>query len=305
MNRRFARFGLMLAITSLAASAARAEGVALTFDDLPLNGVLPPGVTRASIVESVLQILKEHHVPQVYGFVNAAKLEGTADGARALKLWVAGGERVGNHTYSHIDLTTQSAEAFLLDVRRNEPVLEVLDGGDGWHWLRYPFLHEGDTLEKRREVRSQLHERGYRIAQVTLDYEDYLWNTPYARCVAKGETQAIAWLRSSYLQMASHYIDADRMRAQTVLGRQMSHVLLLHLGAFSSPILPDLLDLLQKKGFALVTLEEAQRDPAYESDPDAASRTGGTLLEQWLDARRLKYPAAPMKPYQALQAICQ
>ena len=165
--------------------AGHAESVAITFDDLPLNGTLAPNTTRLGIVKDVLAVLKKSAVPQVYGFVNAQKLEGNADGALALKLWIEGGQRVGNHTYSHSDLTKQPAESFLIDVRQNEPALELLDQGETWRWFRYPYLHEGESVRKRRAVRSQLLASGYRIAQVTLDYEDYLWNSAYARCVAK------------------------------------------------------------------------------------------------------------------------
>ena len=64
-------------------------------------------------------------------------------------------------------------------------IAQEFDGkGDG-HWLRYPFLHEGDTLEKRRAVRAWLFAHGYKVAEVSMDFEDYLWNEPYARCMAK------------------------------------------------------------------------------------------------------------------------
>ena len=95
---------LALAAALVTSMAARAEPVAITFDDLPLNGALAPGMTRVGIVEDVLAILRERHVPAVYGFVNADKLEGDRDGAEALTHWVAGGARVGNHTYGHVDL---------------------------------------------------------------------------------------------------------------------------------------------------------------------------------------------------------
>jgi peptidoglycan/xylan/chitin deacetylase (PgdA/CDA1 family) len=299
------RAALLVGIGSLLPACAGAEGVAITFDDLPLNGILQPGMTQARVAKDVLTILKKHGVPQVYGFVNASKLEGSADGTEALKLWVAAGERVGNHTYSHMDLHKSAPEEFLRDVRLDEPALELLDNTNDWRWLRYPYLREGDTLEKRRAVRAQLRERGYRMAQVTLDYEDYLWNSAYARCVARTDKGSIAWLRSSYLATASQYLDLDREMAKLVFGREIDHVLLLHLGAFSSNILPDLLALLKAKGFKLVTLEQAQKDPAYETDPDAASRFGGTLLEQWMDARALKYPPVVKKPYAELEAICK
>jgi peptidoglycan/xylan/chitin deacetylase (PgdA/CDA1 family) len=282
-----------------------AESVAITFDDLPLNGILAPGTTRVQVVHEVLAVLKERRAPQVVGFVNASKLEGSVDGAAALTLWVSAGERVGNHTYSHVDLHEVTPADFLMDVRRNEPALELLDQNDSWRWFRFPYLREGNTLEKRRAVREDLRERGYRIAQVTQDYEDYLWNSAYARCLGKGDRQSINWLRSTYLTTASQYLDVNRQMAKLLFGRDISHVLLLHLGAFSATILPDLLDLISKKGFTLVTLEEAQSDAAYEADPDAASRYGGSLLEQLMDARGLPYPTIAKKPYKELEVVCQ
>ena len=281
-----------------------AQKVAITFDDLPLNGDLPLGVTRVEIARQTLAVLKMRQVPAVYGFVNAKKLEGNGDAAEALKVWAAS-ESVGNHTYAHMDLNANPAEAFEREVNENEPVLELATKGADWHWFRYPFLREGDTVEKRRAVRAYLQAHQYRIAQVTLDWEDYLWNSAYARCVAKGDATAFAWLRSSYLSTASAYLDSGRELANLVYGHDISHVLLLHLGAFSSTILPDALDLLEKKGFRLVTLEEAESDAAYAADPDAGSQNGGTLLEQLMDARKIRYPPVQEKPYKQLREICQ
>jgi len=298
---RAAAFALLL----LAQNLAAADQVAVTFDDLPLNGELAPDTTRDGIVAAVLPILKKYGLPPVYGFVNAKKLEGSDDGAAALRRWVAGGQRVGNHTYAHIDLHKSTPEAFLAELSQDEPALELLDPSGHWRWLRYPYLREGDTVEKRRQVRAALKDRGYRIAQVTLDYEDYLWNTAYARCVATHDTKSIAWLRSSYLDIAKAYLRGNRQMADLVFGHPIKHVLLLHLGAFSSTILPDLFDLMKKEGFTFVTLEQAQSDPAYDTDPDAGSKYGGTLLEQWMDVRHIAYPDLPKKPYKQLDAICR
>jgi peptidoglycan-N-acetylglucosamine deacetylase len=281
-----------------------AQNVALTFDDLPLNGLLPAGVMRVEMTRNVLAILKERHVPPVYGFINAKKLEGNADAAEALKLWAAS-EPVGNHTYAHMDLEQNPVEAFEREIEENEPALELLSQKDNWHWLRYPFLHEGETLEKRRAVRAYLKAHGYKIAQVTLDWEDYMWNTAYARCVAKNDAKSIAWLRSSYLSTASEFLDLGRAQAKLIYGHEINYVLLLHLGAFSSTILPDVVDLLAKKGLKLVTLEEAESDPAYDADPDAALHDAGTLLDQWMQVKQIKYPEHAEKPYKEVEAACQ
>ena len=286
------------------ARVCTAQKLAITMDDLPLNGSLPPGVTRAQTTKDVLAILRKGHVPAVYGFINAKRLEGNADGAEALKLWAAQ-EPVGNHTYAHMDLEQNSAEAFEREIEEDEPSLELLDARDNWHWLRYPYLHEGDTVEKRRAVRTYLKAHGYRIAQVTLDWEDYLWNTAYARCVENGDTKSVAWLRSSYLNTASEFLDLGREQAKLIYGHQINYILLMHLGAFSSTILPDALDLMQKKRFTFVSLEEAESDPVYQGDPDVGSKYGGTLLELWMEAKKIKFPGVMEKPYKELDETCK
>jgi hypothetical protein len=79
----------------------------------------------------------------------------------------------------------------------------------------------------------------------------------------------------------------------------------MHLGAFSSTILPDALDLLKKKGFKLVTLEEAESDEAYQGDPDVGLHDAGTLLDQWMQVKQIKYPDHAEKPYKEIEAVCQ
>ncbi len=268
------------------------------------TGRCRPGVTQAQTARDVLAILKKRHVPPVYGFINAKKLEGNPDGAQALELWAAQ-ELVGNHTYSHMDLEQNTPEAYEREIEENEPVLELLEAKDNWHWFRYPYLHEGDTVEKRRAVRAYLKAHGYRIAQVTLDWEDYLWNFAYARCAEKKDAKTMEWLRSSYLSTASAFLDLGREQAKLIYGHEINYVLLMHLGAYSSTILPDALDLLKKKGFKLVTLEEAESDPAYDGDPDVGLHDAGTMLDQWMQVKGIKDPAHVEKPYKELEAVCK
>jgi peptidoglycan/xylan/chitin deacetylase (PgdA/CDA1 family) len=295
----------MALLVCAVATLCAAQKVAITFDDLPLNGDLPPGVTRVEIARDTIALMKARHLPAAYGFINARKLEGNPDAAEALRVWTTA-EPFGNHTYGHLDLNANPAEAFEREIDENEPTLELLAGMDSnWHWLRYPFLREGDTVEKRRAVRAYLRAHGYRVAQVTLDWEDYLWNSAYARCAARNDVASVAWLKSSYLTIESSYLDLAKNLAQLVYGHDINHVLLLHLGAFSSTILPDAFDLMQKKGFAFVTLEDAESDPAYEGDPDVGSKYGGTLLELWIEAKKVKFPPVMEKPYKQLGEICK
>jgi len=303
-------FGLLgLATGSVAAGSANRLKVALTFDDLPLNGARPASRTQEQITRDVVTVLRKHRIPPSFGFINARGLERNPDGARALQAWIASGNPLGNHTYSHLSLTKGSAEEFEQEILRNEPVLELLTppkARSDWHWLRYPYLHEGDTVDKRRAVREFLRVNGYQVAQTTLDWEDYLWNGAHARCLDKNDQASIEWLRSSYLSEAERWIRAQRNFAKLVWGREINHVALLHLGSFSSAILPDLFALLDREGFDIVTLEEAQRDPIYQSDPDIGAPNGGTLTELMMQAKGIPWPEGLAdKPREKLRTLCQ
>jgi peptidoglycan/xylan/chitin deacetylase (PgdA/CDA1 family) len=290
--------------TFVCAVHAIAQQVALTFDDLPDHGPLPTGQTRLDIANSILATLRDQHIPQVYGFVNAAKLEKVPDDAAVLKVWRAAGEPLGSHTYSHPSLNDLTPAQFEAEIAKNEPVLSKLMAGQNWHWFRYPFLWEGDTLDKRRAVRAYLQQNGYQVAQVSLDFEDYLWNAPYARCVEKHDDKSIESLRVSYLSTADQYITVFRDLTHTLYGRDIPYVLLLHIGAFDAKMLPELISLLRSRGFTFATLPEAMKDPVFREDPDIALKYGGTFQEQIAAARHIKIPPNS-KPYKQLEGTCQ
>jgi peptidoglycan-N-acetylglucosamine deacetylase len=301
----FRLLGLVLLGNLAFAIPALSQQVALTFDDLPSHGSLPPGVTRIDVAKSILKTLRDAQAPKVYGFVNAKKLEQHPEDMEVLKLWRDAGFPLGNHTYAHVSLNASTIDEFDQNVAADEPELKSLMGRQDWHWFRYPYLWEGDTLEKRHAVRQYLKDHKYHVAQVTLDFEDYLWNAPYARCAEKSDAASIEWLKTSYMATAAEYIALGQSAARLLYGREIKHVLLLHIGGFETIMLPPLLNSLKRQGFTFITLPEAEKDSAYKSDPNLAMKEGGTFLDQMLEAKHLNLPPHPEKPYDQLNALCR
>ncbi len=83
--------------------------------------------------------------------------------------------------------------------------------------------------------------------------------------------------------------------------------LLLHLGSFSSHILPDLFKVLEEENFEIVTLEEAQKDPADDYDPDfLRTNAAARWWELGMLAKNIAWPpGAPQFDRQRLTTICQ
>jgi peptidoglycan/xylan/chitin deacetylase (PgdA/CDA1 family) len=285
--------GVLLAAAVLAAISANAQQVAFTWDDVPAHSALPLGQTRVEIGRKLIDAMKAEHMPPVYGFVNGVAIEREPASEPMMKDWRDAGLPLGNHTWSHMNLNTASLADWEADLVKNEPLLEKYAAGSDWHWLRFPYLAEGDSAQKRAEARKFLAGHHYRIAAVTMSFGDYMWNEPYARCLAKNDQAAIAQLESTYLDAASQDADFRRAMARALFGHDIPYVLLMHVGAFDARMLPRLLKVYREKGFSFVTLDDAEKDPFYSGSVDPSLPDGPDTLEGAIGARGLKMPDRP------------
>lgn len=298
--------GVVLAgmVCAMAMGVSGAQQIAFTWDDLPAHGPLPPGETRVDIGRKLIDAMKPEHLPPVYGFVNGVLMEHEPASAPMLTEWRDAGFHLGNHTWSHMNLNANSAEDWETDLLQNEPVLEKYAPGTDWRWLRFAYLAEGDTPEKHEAARKFLAAHGYKIADVTMSFGDYMWNEPYARCVAKNDAAAIAQLESSYLDAAGADADFRRAMAKALFGHDIPYVLLMHVGAFDARMLPRLLKLYKDKGFIFITLEEAEKDPFYRVDMDPSLPAEPDSLEGAMHAKGLPFPTRP-KMSVDLNSLCR
>jgi len=289
-----------LILALLWAGPACAQEVAITFDDLPAHSALPPGETRVEIVQRILDALRGAGVRSAHGFVNGGQVEREPASEPALAMWRKAGHPLGNHTWSHSNLNAVGAAAFEADIARNEARLDPRED----RWFRFPFLAEGDAPETRAHVRRWLADRGYRIASVTLNFDDWAFNEPYARCVAKGDTAAVADLERRYLDRARQSLAYSRGLARTLYGRDIPYVLLMHVGAFDARMLPRLLEDYRGVGVRFVSLKAAARHPFYRADFKALPSATPTTLEAEMARRGLP---VPLKPWSAqdLDSVCR
>lgn len=284
------RWGWVLTLGIFFCGLARAQQIAITVDDLPVSGNLPRGESRIEIAHQMIRALHAAHVPPTYGFVNGQRVQDQPSTIAVLGAWRAAGNPLGNHTWSHSNYDHETLQQFEQDIQKNEPLLKLQMPNQDWHWLRYPYLAEGDSIAKKMGIRAFLAQHGYKIAGVTLNFDDYAWNDPYARCVAKGDTRAIGWLEASYMDAARDGLRVDRSMAHQLYGRDLRYVLLLHIGAFDARMLPRLLRFYREQGFIFITLQQAEQDPFYKYDVDPRLLPGPDSLKAAMEAKNLPLP---------------
>lgn len=284
--------------------------MAITVDDLPAHGQLPASSSRIQIATKMLEIFKSHQIPEVYGFLNAGKIGDDKMLAESVKTWVDAGYPLGNHTFTHKSINKVSVEDFKQEIDNNESALKSYSGKYDWKYFRYPYLHEGNTLDTRNAIREHLKNKGYKIAQVTVDFEDWSWNEPYARCLDRKDAKNIKWLKTTFLANAKEQLRRAVKLSDYLFHRPVSHILLLHVGAFDADMMDDLLTMYKKEGVEFIPLSEAAKDDIYAIDPAVASEHGSELTFQILKSRNLKTKDARLKPFNIyprakLEKVCR
>jgi len=285
MLRFFSRvlFVLFLGAPVLAASPDRR--VAITIDDLPAGSNLLPAATVTEMTRKLLDTLRDQKV-SVVGFVNEKKLYhfGEVDARiRTLQMWIDHGFELGNHTFSHLSLNKVGLKAWEDDVVQGENVIRLLLAQRNMklRYFRHPFLDTGRDLQTRREAEAFLVERGYRIAPVTLDAWDWMYATVYEDAKRRGDSALEQQLAKEYLSYSDTVFCYSEQLAKQTMGYEPKQILLLHANELEGDHIADLLDLLRKRGYRFITLEDALSDPAYSLPDTFIGEEGSGWLDHW------------------------
>lgn len=272
--------------------------MAVTIDDLPA----PPGsvvddspAALAELTRRLLAHLTARGVLAI-GFVNEGKLDvaGEPPAAREarldlLRLWKAAGFELGNHTYSHQSLNRTPLAEFEADVVRGEPAVRALEAERGrtLRYFRQPFLQVGLDLEKRRTFEAFLAGRGYHVAPVTIDNDEWVFARLYADALRKGESDRAARLAAAYLDYMDQVFAFIEGVSRRLLDREPAQILLIHANALNADHLGALLDRAAARGYRFVPLDEALRDPAYALPDDYVGNWGSpgsiTAKSRWAE----------------------
>jgi peptidoglycan-N-acetylglucosamine deacetylase len=265
--------------------------VAITIDDIPENGDMLPGTSRAEIAAGLIKVLKDNHLHQVYGFTNGYFMDWDPAEFEIYKTWLRAGVPLGNHTYNHPNLNDVGATAFIADIEKQEQLLAKLKDFSPLlkqrFMFRYPFLDEGDTLEKRDEVRAYLAKHGYQIAEVTTDYSDWAWTDAYVRCSKAKDQKTVSWLKKNIVESADQHLRASNVISDRLFHRRVAQILLMHDGEFDVITLGAILKHWRAEGVSFISLKEALRDPVYSINPNFAYKGGSAFLEQIANSRNI------------------
>jgi cellulose synthase/poly-beta-1,6-N-acetylglucosamine synthase-like glycosyltransferase/peptidoglycan/xylan/chitin deacetylase (PgdA/CDA1 family)/spore germination protein YaaH len=196
----------------------RDKRVVLTFDDGPNEKYTPP----------ILDILKRYNVPATF-FVMGLNASANPD---ILKRIVAEGNEIGNHTYTHPDISAITKEQFRIEIDATERLFEGLLGRKSL-LLRPPYAEDIEPVTPEQVAPLALSsDLGYYTVGINIDPTD--WKRPGADVIA----QTVIEKRRAGVGNVVLMHDSGGDRSQTI------------------EALPKIIETLQADGYQFVTVSD-------------------------------------------------
>jgi peptidoglycan-N-acetylglucosamine deacetylase len=307
MNRLLAKASfvltslLILVALPLWAQNSGQRGIAITIDDLPAGSA--SSMTGSEIIEmttKLLGTLRDQKIPAV-GFVNERKLYKFGevdDRIKALSMWLDYGFELGNHTFSHASLNRVGLKEWEEEIIRGETVTRMLLAQHNMklRYFRHPYLDTGRDLETRRQAEAFLVDRGYHIAPITMDAWDWMYAGVYEDARRRGDTALEQQLVTSYLTYTGQVFDYYEKFSKDLIGYEPKQIILLHANWLEADHIGELLDLLRKRGYQFVTLQDALGDSAYSLPDEYVGEEGTSWIDHWAITRGRPPQNTPVFP---------
>lgn len=265
--------------------------VSFSFDDGLTRDF--PNYTNDKWNLMLLNKLQDEHIKSIL-FVKGQNLDNQV-GKNIMSSWNDSGHLIANHTYSHAYFNSDkiSLDHFKQDLLKNDSLINAYSNFA--KFFRFPYLKEGNTIDKRDGFRAFLKVNNYKIGHVTIDASDWYVNQRLVKRLEDNPDVDISGYKDYYLKHIFERAQYYNNLGTQLTGRQIHHNLLLHHNLTSALFIDDLIQHFRNNGWEIIDAEMAYKDPIYKAEPDIIP-AGESLL--WALAKEkgtydaiLRYPA--------------
>ncbi len=237
--------------------ASAQKRIALTYDDAPRgNGLVFDGPQRTTALIDALQSVNSGPVAF---FVTTRSMKDNSGNRQRIEQYAGAGHLIANHSHTHQWAHKTLVDDYLKDIDQATALLAGLENQRPWY--RFPFLDEGRSADKVKNIARGLAQRGLVNGYVTIDNYDWYLDSRLQQALKEGTPVNYEKLGQFYVRMLLYAAEFYDSLAVQMLGHSPTHVLLLHENDLAALYSDDLITALRAAGWQVVSPDVAYRDP--------------------------------------------
>jgi hypothetical protein len=129
-----------------------------------------------------------------------------------------------------------------------------------------------------------------------MDAWDWNFAGVYDDARKRGDSAGQKEIVDAYLAHHTAVFDYNEKLSKSLLGYEPKQIILLHANNLEAEHIGELLELLRKRGYKFIALEDALSDSAYSMPDTFVGEEGGSWLEHWAITRGQPPQGAPAFP---------
>jgi peptidoglycan/xylan/chitin deacetylase (PgdA/CDA1 family) len=261
--------------------------ICITIDDLPFVSY---GINDTTFLRNatnrLVSSLRQNNIPAI-GFVSGKKLfvneKPNSFQIGLLNLWLENGLELGNHSYSHFDYNNISFDEYSKDIIKGEnPLKEILrQKNKELKYFRHPMLHVGNTKDKADSLSVFISKKGYIVAPVTIDNDDYLFALAYKRTLDKKDTSLAKQIGKDYVLYMEKKIKYFQKQSIALFNENIKQILLIHASQLNSDYIDSLILMIKKNDYNFIDLTSTLKDEAYRTQITTFGKWGISWIDRW------------------------
>lgn len=272
-------------------SAFAQRELAITMDDP--NTTQTPVFSWEERNNRILETLDKYNV-KIALFVCGKRID-NKNGIKLLNKWDNKNHMICNHSYSHFYFNSKSktSKIFINDFKKGDSLINKYKNYT--RLFRFPYLKEGNTIEKRDSIRQGMKQMGYKNGHVTIDASDWYIDSKIIEELKRNPNVDLTVYKKYYIKHILERANYYDSLATALFKRKIKHTLLIHHSLLNALFLDDLLQALKNNGWKLIDAKEAYNDSIFNLQPMIIP-CGESIVWQCakLDAelsKTLRYPA--------------
>jgi beta-lactamase regulating signal transducer with metallopeptidase domain len=246
----------------------------------------------------LIDALKRHKVPAT-GFLQGGMI---SDGEKFFpvrreiaRMWIDAGFEVGLGGFKHIWLYHTPVDEYIANIEKNETVAKKLLGDMGLppRYFSYPYLNTGKSVEDKAKVEAWLASRGYTSVKYSFDNQEWVYSWAYDQARNDNDVNTMKDIRAAYIGYINKMFDHYETYSREMFGRDIAQTMVLTPSRLVTDTTDEFFAIAGKRGYSFITIDEAQKDPAYKTPENFTGDAGISWFERWSMAQGKKLLEEP------------
>ena len=119
------------------------------------------------------------------------------------------------------------------------------------------------------------------MAPVTIDNSEWLFAAAYEKAFKNDSTRQMLSVGKAYIDYMRSKFEWYEKKSSEFFGRNIKHVLLIHANRLNSDYFEVLCEMIKKRGYKFISLEEALKDDAYKTKDTFIKNNGISWMDRW------------------------